>query len=111
MIFLELAALAVIAMAVTLGRFDQGAAFFLALFGVIATVATAAGFALPKGMGASVAVHGMLVFGSVIFVFPFVWLAGTSFKYPEEIVVYPPKWIPSAPHAVAQSPYVSAELY
>ncbi len=110
-IFLELAALAVIAMAVTLGRFDQGAAFFLALFGVIAIVATAAVFALPKGMGASVAVHGMLVFGSVIFVFPFVWLVGTSFKYPEEIVVYPPKWIPSTPHAVAQSPYVSAELY
>lgn len=111
LIFAELSALALIAIAVGLGRFDQEPVFFIALFGLAGVVAIAAGFMLPRKMGAAAAIHGLLVFGSAIFVFPFVWLVGTSFKYPEEIVVYPPKWIPSVPHAVAQSPYVSAELY
>ena len=54
--------------------------------------------------------HGALLTGCVVFAFPFVWLVSTSFKYDEEIFVYPPQWIPVAPPAVATSPFVTTEL-
>ncbi len=53
--------------------------------------------------------HAALVLGCLLFSFPFVWLLSTSFKYDEEIFVYPPKWLPSAPGARMHSPYVNSE--
>jgi len=55
------------------------------------------------------AVHAALVLGCLLFSFPFVWLLGTSFKYDEEIFVYPPKWVPALPGARHHSPYVASE--
>ena len=55
------------------------------------------------------AVHGALVLGCLLFSFPFLWLLSTSFKYDEEIFVYPPKWVPSAPGVRTHSPYVNIE--
>ncbi|MBI2201686.1 MAG: hypothetical protein HYU43_07065, partial [Armatimonadetes bacterium] len=60
-------------------------------------------------MKARLAVHAALVLGCLLFSFPFVWLLSTSFKYDEEIFVYPPKWLPSVPPARSHSPYVSLE--
>ncbi len=36
----------------------------------------------------------ILVTGSVIFLAPFVWLLGTSFKESDQIMKFPPEWIP-----------------
>src|SRR5690606_4867562 len=33
----------------------------------------------------------------------------TSFKYPEEVFVYPPQWLPAIPPVVTVSPYVTFE--
>jgi hypothetical protein len=60
-------------------------------------------------MRARLAVHAALVLGCLLFSFPFVWLLSTSFKYDEEIFVYPPKWLPSVPGARVHSPYVNSE--
>ena len=57
-------------------------------------------------MKARLAVHAALVLGCLLFSFPFMWLLSTSFKYDEEIFVYPPKWVPSVPPARSYSPYV-----
>jgi len=67
--------------------------------------------ALPLQWSKSLGIHGVLILGAILFMFPFVWLVTTSFKYPEEVVSYPPKWIPTAPVAHTRSPYVSAELF
>lgn len=37
----------------------------------------------------------VLVIGSLIMIFPFVWMMLSSFKTPEDVFAYPPKWIPS----------------
>ncbi len=60
-----------------------------------------------KGRG--LLAHGALLLGCAVFAFPFVWLVSTSFKYDEEIFVYPPEWVPGLPTAATVSPYVSAE--
>ncbi|MBR4748954.1 MAG: carbohydrate ABC transporter permease [Abditibacteriota bacterium] len=36
----------------------------------------------------------ILITGSVIFLAPFVWLLGTSFKESDQIMKFPPEWIP-----------------
>ncbi|MDW8099793.1 MAG: carbohydrate ABC transporter permease [Anaerolineae bacterium] len=35
--------------------------------------------------------------GAIIMVFPFVWMALSAFKRPDEIIAYPPIWIPRDP--------------
>ena len=110
-LFFELAVLAVAGIAVEFGRFDQGLGLLIYVFGIVLAVSLAAGTGLPVSVCRRVATHGMLVVGCVIFAFPFVWLTVTSFKYPEEMYVYPPKWVPATPGAVAKSPYLSCELY
>jgi ABC-type glycerol-3-phosphate transport system permease component len=39
--------------------------------------------------------HLFLIFFSIIFVIPFVWLLSTSFKSAEKVFVFPPQWIPN----------------
>lgn len=48
--------------------------------------------------------HATLVFGSVVFSVPFIWLLSTSAKVPDEI--FPPRWVPQVPQGVVQSPYI-----
>jgi ABC-type glycerol-3-phosphate transport system permease component len=50
----------------------------------------------------------VLVVGCVVFAFPFVWLATTSFKQNREIAVFPPRWIPEVPTYSTVSPFVWA---
>jgi len=44
-----------------------------------------------------VTVHGLLIIWLLISVIPFVWMLSTSFKGPEEIFIFPPRWIPRNP--------------
>ena len=39
--------------------------------------------------------HGVLLAISAVFILPFVWMIGTSLKTNQQIVTYPPEWIPN----------------
>ncbi|MDY6878254.1 MAG: carbohydrate ABC transporter permease [Chloroflexota bacterium] len=41
------------------------------------------------------ALHAILIGGSVFMLLPFMWMLSTSLKEPREIFTYPPVWIPS----------------
>jgi len=51
-----------------------------------------------------VLLHVSLAAGSLLFAAPFIWLASTSAKVPDEM--YPPRWLPQAPERVVASPYI-----
>ena len=40
-------------------------------------------------------VYFLLVVGAIVFLVPFIWMLSTSVKPPEEVYIFPPKWIPS----------------
>ncbi len=42
-------------------------------------------------------VHFYLTIMALSMIIPFVWMISTSFKKPEEIFVFPPRWIPRSP--------------
>jgi len=46
-----------------------------------------------------IAVHAILIVGSCIFIFPFLWLIITSLKPVEQIMQMPPDWLPRAHYA------------
>jgi ABC-type glycerol-3-phosphate transport system permease component len=108
-LFLEAAVLALLAVAVVHGRFDQGPGFFGVLLGGLLAGSTVATWVLPGRLAGQAVTHGALLTGCVVFAFPFVWLVGTSLKYDEEIFVYPPRWVPAVPRKVEISPYLTAE--
>ena len=74
--------------------------------GAVLGVAVIVAAGLPAAWVNRFTLHGALIGGSVLFALPFVWLIGTSFKYPEETFVYPPRWIPEVPLASLNSPYL-----
>jgi len=43
----------------------------------------------------ALALHALLIAGSVVMLLPFVWMLSTSLKLPPDIFTYPPVWIPS----------------
>ncbi len=45
-----------------------------------------------------VLVYGLAVPTAIIFVLPFLWMLSTSFKAPNEVFDFPPKWIPGTFH-------------
>jgi multiple sugar transport system permease protein len=45
----------------------------------------------------SVLTHLVLVVGSVVMIFPVLWMVSTSFKPPTEVLVWPPTLLPRAP--------------
>jgi len=49
--------------------------------------------------------YGALLFFSVFFILPWVWMVSTSLKNPQELVVWPPIWIP---HPIRWDNYVQA---
>jgi len=42
--------------------------------------------------------YGLLVFFSLLFLMPFFWLVTTALKSPDELYLFPPKWLPSTFH-------------
>jgi ABC-type glycerol-3-phosphate transport system permease component len=109
LLFLELTAMAVLAVAIRYGRFDQGPEFYVYVLGALAGVAVITSFVLPTATRMRAAVHGALLLGCAAFSLPFVWLVGTSFKYEEELLASPPRWTPAIPAAVERSPYLTDE--
>jgi len=105
----ELTVLALIVVGVAVGRFDRAGGLLAYVLGGLLALSVAVVAALPEKAVGRILVHGGLLVGCVVFSFPFVWLASTSFKYREEIGVYPPKWLPSVPGRITRSPYVSDE--
>ncbi len=59
---------------------------------------------LHKRIFGRLAMHAILILGSIVFSAPFVWLISTSMKTPEEL--YPPRWLPILPDRVVESPYM-----
>ena len=108
---LELAALVLFAVAIAYGRLDQGVGFFTYIAGAVVGVSAIVAWGATAKALRKVLAHGALLVGCVIFAFPFAWLVTTSFKYNEEIFVYPPKWVPAAPGSQGVSPYVTGEDY
>jgi multiple sugar transport system permease protein len=51
---------------------------------------------LPKLRIGHLALHVILMAGSVVMLLPFAWMLSTSLKEPREIFTYPPVWIPSS---------------
>jgi multiple sugar transport system permease protein len=43
----------------------------------------------------TLALHALLIAGSVIMLLPFAWMLSTSFKLPPQTFTYPPVWIPN----------------
>ena len=105
----ELAVLALVVLGVAFGRFDQAGGLLVYVFGGLLALSVAVVVALPQRLVGRILIHGALLVGCLVFSFPFVWLASTSFKYREEIGVYPPKWLPSVPGRITRSPYISDE--
>ena len=54
---------------------------------------------------ASVVRYAVLIFFSCFFILPWVWMISTSLKNPQELVVWPPIWIP---HPIRWDNYISA---
>ncbi len=50
---------------------------------------------IPKLRIGHLALHAVLIAGSVVMLLPFVWMLSTSLKEPKEIFTYPPVWIPT----------------
>jgi multiple sugar transport system permease protein len=58
--------------------------------------------ALSKGF-----IYLLLILGGILMLTPFVWMISTSLKQPNEVMVMPPKWIPSD---IQWSNYIKAWL-
>jgi len=52
----------------------------------------------PKGrlFGYEWVVFAVLAVGALVMLFPFVWMILSAFKTPQDVYVYPPKWLPSS---------------
>lgn len=91
-----------------MGGLPENPFFVLWLLVAVAVVATLTAVGLPRQITSRLATHGALIAGSVLFALPFLWLVGTSFKYPEETFESPPRWIPEFPEEIRRSPYIAA---
>lgn len=107
----ELTAGVLFYVALRFGRFDLGAFFYLYLLVPLAVLCIAIGIIARVNYLRRAGSHGLLLLGCIAFALPFVWLVSTSFKYEEEVFVYPPKWIPQTPGVITKSPYVTSEEF
>ena len=56
-----------------------------------------------------IAVHALLVAGSIVFLFPFVWLVTTSLKPIKQTMKMPPDWLPRAYYAPVEGQRLKVE--
>ena len=104
----ETAVLALVVIGVAVG-IDRAAGLMIYVSGVLVALSAATVAALPEKVVRRVLIHGALLVGCVVFSFPFVWLASTSFKYRDEIGVYPPRLMGSLPGRIERSPFLCDE--
>lgn len=109
-LFLELVVLAGLGGILLAGGLPDSPITVLYIGGVILMFAAAIALALPTAWVRRAGLHGALIAGSMVFILPFVWLVGTSFKYAEETFISPPRWIPAVVSPTSQSPYISLPI-
>lgn len=51
-------------------------------------------------------VYGVLCIGSLVFLWPFLWMVGTSFKSGQEVFTFPKSVLPQTPVPQVRSPYI-----
>jgi ABC-type glycerol-3-phosphate transport system permease component len=51
-----------------------------------------------RRVGRGALVYGLAIPGAILFLLPFLWMLSTSIKAPNEIFLFPPKWIPETLH-------------
>jgi len=95
--------------ALTLGVIPGGGGVWVWASGLALAMAAAVTLGLGRAIAGRVCLHGTLLLGAVVFALPFIWLVSTSFKYPEETFVYPPRWLPATPEPVSASPYLATD--
>jgi len=103
----ELMGFIVLAVALTRGELPATPYFGLWAAGCALALALAVLIGLGSRITVRACLHGALLLGSAVFILPFAWLVSTSFKEPEEVFTYPPRWIPAMPEAVQRSPYLA----
>ena len=108
LLFVELLVIGTLGGVVLLGRLPSTPAGLFYALGLLAVLAAAVAVALPAEWAGRLSLHGALVAGAILFSLPFIWLVGTSFKYPEETFVTPPRWVPAVAHPRDRSPYLAA---
>lgn len=59
----------------------------------------------------SLLIYGALAGGSILFIWPMLWMAGTSFKSGHEIVTHPTAFAPQRPIPRGGSPYIDHREY
>lgn len=107
-LFAELVVLGTLVGIVALGKLPSSPAALVYAAGVLVALSAAIVFALPSAWAKKASLHGALLAGAALFALPFVWLVGTSFKYPEETFVRPPQWVPDVARPRATSPYLTS---
>ena len=108
LLFVEFLVIGALAGTILLGRLPATPAGLFYATGFLLVLSAAVTFALPREWASRLSLHGALIAGALLFSLPFAWLVGTSFKYPEETFVTPPRWVPAVAHPVAESPYLAA---
>jgi hypothetical protein len=109
-VFLELMAVTLLATLFCYGELGRGVLYYVVATAGAALVCAALALWMPRRTFASLATHGALALGCLLFALPFFWLVLTSFKEPREVTVFPPRWLPGAPHAAPRSPFLSGQL-
>lgn len=105
-LFTELLVLAGLGCILLAGGLPHSPQVVLYVGGVLFMFCAVIAWTLPKAWSRRAGLHGALIAGSLIFILPFVWLVGTSFKYAEETFVSPPRWVPMTVNPPEVSPYV-----
>ncbi len=59
----------------------------------------------------SVGIYALLAGGSLLFLWPFLWLAGTSFKSEREMFGEKLHFLPQTPSAAIRSPYIDTQFF
>lgn len=109
-LFAELAVLAGLGCIFLAGGLPQSPMTVLYIGGVILVFSAAVAVSLPTSWLRRAGLHGALLAGSMVFILPFVWLVGTSFKYAEEAFISPPRWVPAVVNPPSVSPYVAVPI-
>jgi ABC-type glycerol-3-phosphate transport system permease component len=105
-LWLEAALLAVLLTILIHRRLPSNPAVLIWAGGLLVFLSLTIAMAAPWSWLRRITLHGALISGSLLFLLPFLWLVGTTFKYNSEIFVFPPHWMPAFPRAVHRSPYI-----
>ncbi len=59
----------------------------------------------------TISIYSLLLLGSIVFAWPFIWMAATSAKLQRELFSDHPKTMPEAPDPRTRSPYINRRLF